>query len=79
MSAQFHGIQGYRTPSPYLDWFSPQDKECLCSLGQESCELVDEDILNLVGLLDLDADAHTVDTRLDEDLLVLVARNYQRG
>lgn len=34
-------------------------------------------MLDLVGLLDLDADAHTVDTRLDEDALVLVAGHGQ--
>lgn len=40
---------------------------------------MNQDGLDLVGLLDLDADANTVDARLDEDLLVLVARNDQRG
>lgn len=46
-------------------------------MRQEARELVDEDVLNLVGLLDLDADAHRVDARLDEDPLVLVAGHRQ--
>ena len=36
-------------------------------------------MLNLIGLLDLDADAHGVDARLDQDALVFVARNRQWG
>lgn len=36
-----------------------------------------QDVLDLVSLLDLDADAHAVDAGLDEDALVLVARNRQ--
>lgn len=39
---------------------------------------MDQDVLNLVRLLDLDADADTVDTGLDEDALVLVA-GYRQG
>lgn len=38
---------------------------------------MDQDILNLVGLLDLDADAHGVDGRLDENALVFVAGDRQ--
>ena len=34
---------------------------------------------NLVGLLDLDADADRVDARLDQDSLVLVTRNHKGG
>lgn len=34
-------------------------------------------MLDLIGLLDLDADAHRVYAGLDEDALVLVARNRQ--
>lgn len=44
---------------------------------QEPGELVYQDVLDLVGLLDLDANAYTVDTGLDEDSLVLVTRNRQ--
>lgn len=47
-------------------------------MRQEARKLVDEDVLDLVGLLDLDADAHRVDARLDEDPLVLVA-GYRQG
>jgi hypothetical protein len=58
-----------------LDRFPSQDKEGFCSLRQESSKLVDEYLLNVVGLLDLDAYPDAVDTRLDQDSLVLVARN----
>lgn len=34
-------------------------------------------MLNLIGLLDLDADAHRVDAGLDQDSLILVSRNRQ--
>lgn len=34
-------------------------------------------MLNLIGLLDLNADADTVDTRLDEHTLVLVTGNCE--
>lgn len=44
---------------------------------QESGKLVDEQVLNLIGLLDLDADADGVDARLDQDSLVLVTGNGQ--
>lgn len=44
--------------SHYLDSFSPQHKERLCSLRQKTCELVHKDVLDLVGLLDLDTDPH---------------------
>jgi hypothetical protein len=47
-------------------------------LRQETRELVDKDMLNLIGLLDLDADSDGVYARLDKDALVLVARNRQR-
>jgi hypothetical protein len=36
-------------------------------------------MLNLIRLLDLDADAYAVDAWLDKHPLVLVARNRQRG
>lgn len=46
-------------------------------MRQESCKLVDQDMLNLIGLLDLDADTDGVDAGLNQDTLVLVARNGQ--
>lgn len=51
----------------------PQDEEGLGALAQEAGELVHEDFLDLIGLLDPDADAHAVDARLDEDALIIVA------
>ena len=61
-----------------LDGLPPQNEEGLGTLCQESGELVDQDVLNLVGLLDLDADPYAVDAGLDEDTLVLVAGNRER-
>lgn len=62
----------------YLDWLPTQDKEGLRSLGQEPRELVHQDILNLVRLLYLDADANTVDAGLDEDSLVFIPGDSER-
>lgn len=61
-----------------LDRFPPQDVEGLCSLRQESRELVHQDVFNLVRLLDLDAYPHAVYRRLDVHLLVLVSRHCKR-
>lgn len=46
-------------------------------MGQESSEFVDQNVLNLIGLLDLDADTNTVYTWLYKDSLVLISRNRQ--
>lgn len=62
----------------YLDRFPPENEESLRALGQEPSELVHEDVLDLIGLLDLDADADAVDARFDEDLLIVVSRHGQR-
>lgn len=48
-----------------LDRFPPQDEERLGTLRQEPCKLVYQYMLNLVGLLDLDADTNRVDAGLD--------------
>lgn len=61
----------------HLDRFPPQDEEGLTPLGEETGELVDQNVLDLVRLLDPDADADRVDGRLDQDSLVLIARNGQ--
>jgi hypothetical protein len=63
---------------PYLYRFPPQNKEGLGPLSQEPRELVNKDILDLVRLLDPDADADAVHAGLNKDLLVLVARNGKR-
>ena len=47
-------------------------------MGQEASELVDQDVLDLICLLYPNADADTVDAGLDEDTLVLIARDGQR-
>lgn len=46
-------------------------------MRQEAGELVHQDILDLVGLLDLDAYADAVDRGLDEHALILVPRDRQ--
>lgn len=61
-----------------LDRFPPQNIKALRALGQEACKLVHKDMLNLVGLLDLDAYPHAVDRRLNVDLLVLIAGDGER-
>lgn len=68
----------YLADSMYLYGLPPQNEERLGTLCQEPCELVDQDVFNLVCLLYPDADADTVDTWFDEDLLIFVARDVQR-
>ncbi|KUI73012.1 hypothetical protein VM1G_11840 [Cytospora mali] len=63
----------------HLDRLPPQYEEGLGPLLQEPRELVYQDMLDLVGLLDLDADAHAVDAGLDKDALVLVSCDGQRS
>lgn len=58
-----------------LNWFPSQNDEALCSLLQEPCKFVDQDVLDFVCLLDLNAYTDTVDTGLDENALILVARD----
>lgn len=62
-----------------LDGLPPEDEKGLGALCQEAGELVHQDVFDLVGLLDLDAYPYAVDGRLDQDTLVLVARNGQRS
>ena len=42
-------------------------------MGEKAGELMDEDIFDLVGLFYFDADPHTIDTWLYQDLLILVS------
>lgn len=74
ISMMYHVCQVH---SAHFDRLPPQNKERLGALCQESCEFMDQNVLNLVGLLYPNADADTVDTWLDENLLVLVARDVQ--
>lgn len=39
---------------------------------------MDQDVLNLVCLLDLDAYSHAVDARLDQDALAFISRDRKR-
>lgn len=63
----------------YLDGLSPENKEGLGTLCQEASKLVDQNMLNFIGLLDLDADPYAVDAGFDEDALIFVAGNRQWG
>jgi hypothetical protein len=58
-----------------LDRFSSEDKKSLCPLRQEPRKFVYQNMLNLVCLLDLDADPDAVNARLNQDPLILVPRN----
>lgn len=55
-----------------------QHHKALRTLHQKPRELVAQNLLNLISLLDLDAHAHTVDRRLNQHILVLVATHRQR-
>lgn len=61
----------------HLDGLATQHEKSLGSLSQEAGKLVHEDMLNLVGLLDADADSHAVDTRFDQHALALIAGNRE--
>lgn len=57
--------------------FPPQHHETLRTLGHKSGEFVGQDALNLVRLLDLNADSHRVHRRFDQDAFILIARDGQ--
>ena len=59
----------------YRHRLSSQDEEGLCSLGQESRELVHEDVFNLVRLFYPYANPDAVDRRLNKNALFLVPRD----
>lgn len=59
--------------------YSSQDDERLGAHHEEAGKLVREDVFDLVGLLDLDAQADRVDRGFDQDLLVRVAGDDERG
>lgn len=61
-----------------LDGLPPQNEETLRPLRQESRELMDQDILDLISLLDPNANSHRVDAGLDKDSLILVSGNRHR-
>jgi hypothetical protein len=65
------------SPSPYLNRLPPQNKKVLGALRQEPRELVHKDILDLVGLLDLDRHADGVDGGFDEHTLILIPGHCQ--
>ena len=62
----------------YLHRLASEDDEVFSAHHHEPHELMAEDLLDLVGLLDGDADANRVDGRLDEHSLLLVTRNGDR-
>ena len=64
--------------SLYLHGLSPQYEERFRPLCQKSGELVHQNVFNLVGLLNFDANPDTIDARFYQNFLVLVSRNCQR-
>lgn len=56
-----------------LNRFPPQDEEVLCSHHHEPHKFMAEDLLNLIGLFDSNADSHGVYRPLDQDLLLVIA------
>lgn len=62
-----------------LDRLSSQNDKRLCALHEESSEFVCEDALDLVGLLDTDAQPDAVDACLDEHPLIFVSGNDERS
>lgn len=62
----------------HLDRFPSQDEEGLGSLSEETRELVDQDVLNLVCLLDTYTDPHTVYTGLNKNFLVFISSHGER-
>ena len=58
---------------PNLDWFSPQNHETLRSLHHEPRKLVTQNPLNLIRLLDLDADPDRVHRGFDKHPFVFVS------
>lgn len=62
-----------------LDGHAPEDDEGLGAHHEEAGKFVGEDALDVVGLLDLDAEPDRVDRGLDEDLLGRVAGDDERG
>ena len=61
---------GYRLP--------PQHDEAFCSLHHEAREFVTENLLDLIRLLDFDADSDRVDGGFDVYTFIFVARDCQR-
>lgn len=57
----------------HLDGLSTQNDEALRPLHQKSGEFMAENALDLICLLDLDADTDGVDRRLDKHSLIFVS------
>ena len=55
-----------------------QNYETLRALHHETCKLMAQDSLYLVGLLDLNADSDGVNGWLDVNTFILVSRDRQR-
>lgn len=61
-----------------LHWFPPEDEEVLRPHHHEPHELMAQDLLNLIGLLDSDADSDRVDGALDQNFLFVVTADDHR-
>ena len=61
-----------------LYWLSAEDEKRFCSLGEEPCEFVHKYMLNLIRLLNLDANTHTINAGLYQNSFVFVSRDGKR-
>lgn len=71
-------INSRRCNVTYLHRLTSQDEERLRALSQESRKLMYQNILDFIRLLDTNANAHTIHTGLDQDLLALIAGHCER-
>lgn len=55
-----------------FNWLPAQNEEWLCSLGEESSEFVDKNVLDLIGLLDANGYSNGISGRLNEAGVSLV-------
>src|SRR5947207_15573676 len=62
----------------YLHCLPAQNEEGFCSLSQESGELVYQNMFDLICLLYTNADPNTINTRLNENLFILITGNSER-
>lgn len=69
---------GEKRISAHLDRFSPQNHETLRPLHHEPRELVTQNPLNLIRLLDLDADPDGVYRGLNKHSFIFVPGDYKR-
>lgn len=62
----------------YLYWLSAEDDKALCALGQETRKLMGQDPLDLIRLLNGNAETQRVDRSLDQNTLLVVTADDHR-